>query len=312
MLEQLKKLVKTYKDKKTDFANIERREFVHSSIDPVRPLKIIVICNQKGGCGKTTTAINLGAGLAKKGFSVLLLDLDPQAHSSLGLDIEVDNLRRTIYDCLIHNVELDKIIIPTSINNLFLAPANHLLSGAQLELANLVGRESILKMGLNKLSLIKQYDYYLIDTSPTLNLVTLNGLVAASKVLIPIQTHYYSLEGMRELFSTIDLVQERLNPQLQILGILPTLFDGRLKVNKEILVEIQEYFGDLLLKSIIHYNCKVVEAARFKKPVVNYAPDSRGAKEYINLAEELDFILGGDSSPVTASEHIRHCEELTK
>lgn len=294
MFEELKKLVNSYKEERARFIDIEKAELKQGQ--PAMTRNVIVICNQKGGCGKTTTAINLGACLAKKGYSVLLLDLDPQAHSSLGLGIDVENLRWTIYDVLIHNIELDKILISTSMDNLFLAPSNHLLSGAQLELASLLGRESILKISLNKLFLRRRFDYCLIDTSPTLNLVTLNGLVAASSVLIPIQTHYYSLEGMKELFSTIDIVRNRVNSGLQILGILPTLFDGRLNINKQMLEEIREYFGDLLLKTVIHTNSKLIEATKYKKPVVSYAPNSKGAKDYYNLTEELDFILKGSSN----------------
>ena len=233
----------------------------------------------------------MSACLAKKGYSVLLLDLDPQAHASLGLGIEVDHLRLSLYDCLVHNMELEKIILPTAVDNLFLAPASHLLSGAQLELANLVAQESILKINLRKFFLNKAFDYCILDTSPTLNLVTLNGLVAASSVLIPVQTHYYSLEGMKELFSTIDIVRDRLNPDLQILGVLPTIFDGRPKINNEIYHELREYFGHLLLKTIIHSNSKLLEAARYKKPIINYALNSKGAQDYLNLTEEVEHIL---------------------
>ncbi len=253
--------------------------------------KIIVVCNQKGGCAKTTTAINLSACLAKNGSRVLLLDLDPQAHASLGLGIGVDNLRWTIYDVLIHNVELEKVAIPTSVDNLSIAPANHLLSGAQLELANILGRESILKINFKKLFLNKHYDYCIIDTAPTLNLVTLNGLCAASHVLIPIQTHYFSLEGMKELFSTIEIVRDRLNSDIQILGILPTLFDGRMKINQEMLADLREYFQDLVLKTVIRNNSKIIEASRFRKPVIAYAPESNGAKDYFSLAQELSLIF---------------------
>lgn len=290
MFEDLKKIILGFKEKRQSFANIELQSPAYSLSAGKKASEIIVVCNQKGGCAKTTTAINLGACLAKKGANVLLLDLDPQAHASLGLGVEVDNLRWTIYDVLIHNVELDKIIISSAVDNFFIAPANHLLSGAQLELANLVARESILKINLNKLFLHRQFDYCIIDTSPTLNLVTLNGLVAASSVLIPIQTHYYCLEGMKELFSTIEVIRDRLNPGLRIFGILATLFDGRIKINNQMLEEISEYFGELVLKTIIHSNSKLLEAARYKKPVISYAPDSRGAKDYCSLAEEIDFI----------------------
>jgi len=300
MFEEIKDLIRKYREKRTNYADIEAARLSDSHQPSRRNSNVIVVCNQKGGCGKTTTSINLSACLAKKGYRVLLIDLDPQAHASLGLGVEVDNLRWTIYDTLIHNVELDRVIMSTHVDNLFLAPANHLLSGAQLELANLVARESILRINLNKLLLYKHFDFCIIDTSPTLNLVTLNGLVAASGVLIPIQTHYYSLEGMKELFSTIDILRERLNSELFILGILPTLFDSRLKINNEILSEIREFFGNLVLKSTIHMSSKLLEATRYKKPVISFAPNSKGAQYYVSLADELDSILKVDRDAANA------------
>lgn len=288
MFEGLNGIFKRYKEKE-------------QGAQPEKPkAKIIAVCNQKGGCGKTTTAINLSACLAKNGFRVLLLDLDPQAHASLGLGIGVDNLRWTIYDVLIHNVELEKVTVPTAVNNLSIVPANHLLSGAQLELANLLGRESILRINFKKLFLNQHYDYCVIDTAPTLNLVTLNGLAAASHVLIPIQTHYFSLEGMKELFSTIEIVRDRLNPDIRVLGILPTLFDGRMKINQEMLADLREYFSSLVLNTVIRNNSKVIEASRYRRPVIDYAPESKGAKDYLSLAQELGALFEDNAYADTA------------
>ncbi len=288
MFKNARKILQRMKDKESP------RDF-ESSLSFASPAqdsrRVIVVCNQKGGCGKTTTVINLAAFWAKRGKRVLIIDLDTQAHASLGLGLDVDHLERSIYDVLINSVELDQVIVSTKVKGLSVAPANHLLSGAQLQLANLVARESILKINLNKLALTQHYDYVLIDTSPTLNLITLNGLAAATHVLIPIQPHYFSLEGMKELFITIDLVKERLNSELKILGIVATLYDHRIKANRDIFKELNEYFTDLMLKTPIRYTAKLVEAPSYQLPIVFYAPDSKGAQDYFNLSEELEGVL---------------------
>lgn len=264
----------------------------------------IAVCNQKGGCAKTTTAINLSACLAQKGYKVLLIDLDPQAHASLGLGLDVDNLERSIYDVLIENFSLESIIHKTASFNLEIIPANSILSGAQLELANMLGRETVLKIALRKLRLIKKYDFIFLDCSPSLNLITINALVAANCVLIPIQTHYYSLEGMRELFSTIDIVKERLNFELEILGILATLFDRRTKVSHEVLAQIRVYFKEIVFKTVIHNNVKLCEAPIYKKPIHLYASSSQGSKDYQSLAEEVIALTGYAPQPVPTNTGI--------
>jgi len=249
----------------------------------------IVIANQKGGCGKTTTAINLSAALAMKGFKVLIIDLDSQSHASLGLGIDLDNLELSIYDVLVRNVELERVVIPTYMSKLDIVPALPMLSGAQLEIADLLGREGILRTAIHKMLNIgkKEYDYILIDCSPSLNLLTINGLVAAQYVLIPLQTHYFSLEGMKELFATIKIVRERLNFQMQILGILPTLFDSRTRMNKDFLEQIKDYFKDNVFNSLIRMNIKLAEASANRKSIFDYAPDSNGAEDYASLSEEI-------------------------
>lgn len=274
----------------------EKKEF-NPNADPFYALAqaqdlkttIINIANQKGGCGKTTTAINLSSGLANKDFKVLMIDLDPQAHASLGIGIDTDNLNYSIYEVIVKNLELSRVVLPTYIKNLDIAPATSLLTGAQLEIADLLGREMILRTAVYKMlnTDAKNYDYVIIDCSPSLNLLTINGMVAGHMTLIPIQTHYFSLEGMRELFSTIKIVKERLNPQLQILGILPTLYDSRTSMNRDILSQIRDYFKEKVFKTVIRTNIRLAEASANKKSVFDYDPASHGAEDYRALTEEV-------------------------
>ena len=251
--------------------------------------KIIVVVNQKGGCGKTTTCINLSAGLAKKSLRVLVVDLDPQAHSSLGLGIDVYGLSASIYDVLVKSKELDQVILPTYLKHLDIAPSTSLLTGAQLEIADLLGRESLLRTSIWRMlnTNVRQYDYVIMDCSPSLNLITINGLVAAQSVLVPIQAHYFSLEGMRELLSTIKTVKERINAELDVLGILPTIFDSRTRMSREVLLQLREYFKEKLLKSIIRMNIKLADASAHGRAIFDYDPYSNGAKDYSFLVNEI-------------------------
>lgn len=250
---------------------------------------IIAVANQKGGCGKSTTAINLSSALAGQNFQVLLIDLDAQSHASLGLGVNVDRLESSIYDVMVKNLELESAILPTHIKNLDIAPATPLLTGAQLEIADLLGREGILRTAIYKMINTNQrrYDYIIMDCSPSLNLLTINGLVATQFILIPIQTHYFSLEGMKELFSTIKIVKERFNSLLEIVGILATLFDTRTKMNKEILAQIKDYFKDKVFQTVIRLNIKLAEAQVHQKSILEYAPNSNGAQDYLSLSGEV-------------------------
>lgn len=270
---------------------------------------IIIIVNQKGGCGKTTTCINLSACLAKKGFKVLVIDLDAQSHASLGLGVDIDNLTYSAYDVIVKNLELDRALVPTYIENLDIVPAVPMLSGAQLEIADLLGREGILRTAVYKMlnTKVKDYDYVIMDCSPSLNLLTINGLVAARSILVPIQAHYFSLEGMKELFATIKVVKDRLNFQLEVLGILPTLFDARMKMGRDILEQIKDYFKQKVFNTSIRMNVKLAEASLHKKSIFDYAASSKGAKDYAALTEEVISLTqaGFDNSQLKAEAELQ-------
>lgn len=249
--------------------------------------QIIAVTNQKGGCAKTTTAINLSGCLAHKGYRVLLVDLDPQAHASLGVGVDKDNIDKTVYDVLINNASLSDIILRTHIEKLDIAPSNSLLSGAQLELSPLLGRENVLRIAVRKLLIRKEYDFIIFDCNPSLNLVTINALSAADSILVPLQAHYYSLEGMKELFCTIEIVRERLNPDLRILGILATLFDNHASIHAEVLEQMRDYFKDKVFNTVIRNNVELCEASFYKKPIHIYDHKSLGARDYFSLTQEV-------------------------
>lgn len=246
----------------------------------------IAVMNQKGGCGKTTTAVNLSACLAEMGCRVLLLDLDPQAHATLGLGFRGDDLPLSIYHALKPaGVPLAQVLQATYHPNLKLAPANALLASLQIELVDQPRRERNLSAQLEDVA--SEFNFIFIDCPPSLNLLTLNALTAATHVIIPIQTHYLSLDGMRELFKTIQLVRSEFNPQLEIRGILPTLFDGRTRINRAMLETIREYFRGQVFDTVIHWSSPLSECPMAGQPVTRYAPEARGAEDYRRLAEEL-------------------------
>lgn len=223
------------------------------------------------------------------GLKVLIIDLDAQAQASLGIGINTDDLKHSIYDVMVNNLQLENAIVPTNIKNLDIAPASPMLTGAQIEIATLMGREWILKTAIKNMITTgtKKYDYIIMDCSPSLNLTTINGLASAQFILIPAQTHYFSLEGMKELFSTIKIVKERLNPPLQILGILPTLYDIRTKISRKILGQMRKHFAEKIFATAIRTNIKLVEAQVHKKSIYQFATNSSGASDYRALSQEV-------------------------
>ncbi|RLF78005.1 ParA family protein, partial [Thermococci archaeon] len=231
----------------------------------------ISIANQKGGVGKSTTAINLSAALALKGKRVLLVDMDPQGATTVGLGLR--NANPTIYNVILDEAEIEDVIIPTQIEGLELIPSNIALSGAEIELSSQIGREYILR---NKLAKIKdKYDYVIIDTPPSLGILTMNSLVASDEVIIPIQAEYYALEGIGLLLKAIKLVRERLGIPLEIRGFLITMFDKRTNLSKEVKEEVRRIFGEKVFRTMIPRNVKLAEAPSHGKPIFLYAPDSR-------------------------------------
>ncbi|HHI00856.1 MAG TPA: ParA family protein [Thermococcus litoralis] len=246
----------------------------------------ISIANQKGGVGKSTTAINLSVALALKGKRVLLVDMDPQGATTVGLGLR--NANPTIYNVILDEAEIEEAIVPTQIEGLELIPSNIALSGAEIELSSQIGREYILR---NKLAKIKdKYDYVIIDTPPSLGILTMNSLVASDEVIIPIQAEYYALEGIGLLLKAIKLVRERLGIPLEIRGFLITMFDKRTNLSKEVKEEVKKIFREKVFRTMIPRNVKLAEAPSHGKPIFLYAPDSRGAKAYMKLAEEVDGV----------------------
>ena len=247
--------------------------------------KIISIANQKGGVGKTTTSVNLAACLAAANRRTLLIDLDPQGNSTSGLGIGKDGDLITTYQVLMGDVEAPQAIIPTDIENLFIMPANINLAGAEVELVGEIARELKLRKALKSLESL--YDFILIDTPPSLGLLTVNGLACANSVIIPIQCEYYALEGLTDLLRTIERIRESLNPELELEGILMTMYDARTRLSDQIVAEVRKHFGGKVFQTVIPRNVRLSEAPSFGKPIITYDVLSRGAETYLTFTEEF-------------------------
>ncbi|OUB96659.1 sporulation initiation inhibitor Soj [Bacillus thuringiensis serovar medellin] len=251
--------------------------------------KIIAIANQKGGVGKTTTSVNLGAGLAQVGKKVLLVDIDAQGNATTGVGIEKSELDQCIYNVLVEDADVQGVIQKTATENLDVLPATIQLAGAEIELVPTISREVRLQRALQPVR--DEYDYIIIDCPPSLGLLTINALTAADSVLIPVQCEYYALEGLSQLLNTVRLVQKHLNKNLAIQGVLLTMLDARTNLGIQVIDEVKKYFRDKVYRSIIPRNVRLSEAPSHGKPIMQYDAKSRGAEVYIDLAEEV--IAGG-------------------
>jgi chromosome partitioning protein len=247
--------------------------------------KVIAIANQKGGVGKTTTAVNLSACLAAKNRNVLLVDIDPQGNATSGLGVEKRNVAKSIYDVLINEEDISSVILDTPIEKLKLCPSNIQLVGAEIELVPMISREMRMKQALEGIK--ANYDYVIFDCPPSLGLLTINSLTAADSILVPIQCEYYALEGLSQLINTIKLVQKHLNPSLQVEGVVLTMFDIRTNLSLQVVEDVKKYFKNKVYRSVIPRNVRLSEAPSHGLPIILYDPKSKGAECYMELAGEV-------------------------
>lgn len=262
--------------------------------------KVIAIANQKGGVGKTTTAINLAASLGVLEKKVLIVDADPQANATSGLGHDLRNVKTSVYECLVNDVEPTDIVLETNTPNVDILPSHIDLVGAELEMINLPNREYMLKAAIDKIK--NKYDFVVIDCSPSLGLITINSLVASDSVIIPVQCEYFALEGLGKLLNTIKIVQSKLRPELDIEGILLTMYDSRLNLANQVVDEVKTHFQQMVFDTVIHRNIKLGEAPSHGESVVMLDASSKGAVNYLNLAKEL--LQNNDLTQIKAEDKI--------